>query len=172
MHTGPENYRKTFASAIDDEQSGLFNAAPIRRALVYDFDFKHEVLPALDFELRDNSGNATLSKQELENKNHQCALKRVDYPKTAKFHLVKVKVYDKSGYGHDETLLEDSDDDTSFGMASVKKVEHDTSKWSLRYLSLHFSGPGEIGHSDCVPPGIPPVVHDIVHAGNKFLLFQ
>jgi hypothetical protein len=136
--TVPENYGKSFASAIDDEQSRLFSAVPIRRARVYDFDFKHEVSAALDFELHDNSANGTLSKQELENKNQQCALKRVDYPKTAKFDLVNVKVHDKSGYGHDETLLEESDDEASFGMATVKKVDHDTSKLSFALYFFTF----------------------------------
>jgi hypothetical protein len=171
-HTGPENYRNSFASAINDEQSRLFSAAPIRRARVYDFDFKHEVSAALDFELCDNAGNATLSKQELENKNHQCALKRVDYPKTAKFHLVKMKVYEKSGFGNDETVLEESNDETSFGMATVKKVDHDTSKLSFALYPFTFL---DLERSSIEIPytkNSTTVVYDIVLGGNKLLRSQ
>jgi hypothetical protein len=171
-HTDPENYRKSFASAIDDEQSRLFSAVPIRRARVYDFDFKHEVSAALDFELRDNSGNATLSKQELENKNHQCALKRVDYPKTAKFNLVYVKVHDKSGYGHDETLLEESDDEASFGIATVKKIDHDISKLSFALYLFTFLDLVRSSVGIAYPKNSPTVADDIVLGGNKILPSQ
>ena len=146
-HTDTETHRESFASAIDDEQSRLFNAAPIPPARAYDFYFNHEISGALDFELRDNAGNAKLSKQEWESKNHQLALKRVGYPKIPRFHLIKLNVYNKSDYGHDETLLE-SDDESSFGAPMVKKVDHDTSELGLCLLSLHFSGPGDIHHRD------------------------
>jgi hypothetical protein len=171
-HAVPENYPKSFASAIDDEQSRLFSAVPIRRARAYDFDFKHEVSAALDFELRDNSDNATLSKQELENKNHQCALKRVDYPKTAKFNLVNVKVHDKSGYGHDETFLEESDDETSFGMATVKKVDHDTSKLSFALYLFTFVDLERSSIGIAYPKNSPTVAYNIVLGGNKILPSQ
>jgi hypothetical protein len=171
-HTDPENYHNSFASAIDDEQSRLFSAAPIRRARVYDFDFKLEVSAALDFELCDNAGNATLSKQELENKNTQCALKCVDYPKTAKLQLVKMKVYKISGYGHDETLLEDSDDETSFSMATVKKVDHDAGKLSFALYLFTFLGLERSSIEIPYTKNSPTVAYDIELGGNKLLRSQ
>lgn len=68
-----------------------------------------------------------------------------------RFHLVKMKVYNKSDCAHKEEFLEESDNETSFGTATIKKGDHDTSKLNFCYLSFSFSGPGEIDYLDYLP---------------------